>query len=182
MSEDLLKPARIEIEGQSGIVLRQLVPDDAAAVFGLIEYDRAHLSQNSDVTARTYPTVESVAANITGGPEDTLQFGVWADGVLVGRRDLEVLGNARAEMKGWIGKEHTGHGYGVQSIEALVSYAFNQAGVNQVVSTVMMTNTANLKTLAKVGFAPNGAPFEYGDVKIQEFVLNNPAILDRLVA
>ena len=159
MSEQVTKPARIEIEGSDGIALRQLVPEDAQAYFDLIEYDRAHLSQAhgraQDETAEKYKTVEDVRQSIVDPviPEK-LRFGIWVSDTMVGSNNLTQRDddNFEVESGSWIGKQYTGHNYAYLARKLLIDLAFSRLGYQVIISEIAVGNKASRKSVEKSGF------------------------------
>src|SRR5262245_2531836 len=81
-------PERIILTSETDSVqLRQLVPEDAQALFDLIAYNPEHLSQHGDTTAAKYPDPEAMLFSIEH-PElykpRQLRFGIWDGDLLVG--------------------------------------------------------------------------------------------------
>lgn len=150
---------RIEIEGQNGIALRQLVPEDAQAYFNLIDYDRAHMSQFDDDTADKYKTMDDVRESIVNPKSLYRQrFGIWAGDKMVGSINLDPTRKRDGTEVGyWIGKEHTGHGYAAKALEAIIPFAFeSRPDKGHLFAKVAIGNHASRKTLEKCGFKYSG--------------------------
>lgn len=152
MSEQVVQPARIEIEGADEISLKQLKPEDSQAYFDLIEHDRPHLSQFGDDTAEKYPTTEAVKESIESPKNPTkLRFGIYVRDKMVGSINLTPQ-ETEPEIGYWIGKEHVGHGYATDAVKLLSNYAFTNFGLDQLYGVVTVGNVASRKTLEKTGF------------------------------
>lgn len=151
--ETLESKPRIEIMGQEGIVLKQLVSEDAENYFNLIQYDPDHLRQFDDDTADKYPSVGSVVDSIIT-PEDPnkLRLGIWHDDTMVGTINLKPTGVASGIVGYWVGKEYIGNEYAAKAVRALTDYAFESAGLQSLLATVHIGNYASRKTLQKTGF------------------------------
>jgi len=162
-TEELPKPARIEIQGENGIILKQLVQEDAQAYFELIEFDRAHLSQTHsgvrDGTADKYQTVEDVLDSILH-PKDPnkIRFGIWVNGVMVGSNNLTPSPEEphKVESGSLVSKKYKGHHYAALARELLVEFALDQLGYTEVFSDIAVGNEASRKSVEKSGFAYNG--------------------------
>ncbi len=153
MSEQSPDVVRIEIEGPDGIRLKQLQLQDAPTYFDLVDFDRKHLSQFDDDTARKYPDIRSVVESILH-PQDPekLRFGIWNGSTMVGSINLIPQENDEAEIGYWVGKEHTGHGYATKSVKALSKYAFEVLGKSRLTANVFWGNDASRRTLEKAGY------------------------------
>ncbi len=53
----------------------------------------------------------------------------------------------------WIAKDHWGHGYGTEAAQALVRFAFLNAGKTELSASVFPQNAASARVLEKAGFA-----------------------------
>ncbi len=164
-------PPRIEIPGPAGITLRQLYVEDAEAYFGLIDYDRAHLSQFNDETAEKYPSFLAVANSLVNPQNPArLRFGIWDGEVMVGSINLTPKDNRTAEIGYWVGKQHTGHGYASEAVKALSKYAFDQTEADLLFANVAVGNQASKRTLEKAGFILSDT-FQGRDGQVWECIL-----------
>lgn len=148
--ENKVSPERLEIPGPDGMVLKQLVPDDAQRYFDLIEYDRGHLSQHGEMTAQKYPTVGKVRDSIEN-PTSKLRLGIWAGDTMVGSINLTPQEDT-AEIGYWMGKQYTGHGYAAKAVQALAVHTFATRDYNHLFAIVDRDNSASIRTLEKAGF------------------------------
>lgn len=152
MSEQL-RSERIEIEGQDGLKLRQLIWADARDYFELIDYDRAHLSQYGDDTAKKYDTYGKVLDSIVNPKNPSkLRFGIWQDETMVGSIGLTPEAERNAEIGYWIGKEHIGHGHATEAVKTLTQFAFDQLGLELLYAKVAADNKPSDRVLKKSGY------------------------------
>lgn len=137
----------------SSLELRQLIPDDAAAYFDLVNFDRPHLSRFGDDTATRYPTANSVLENIVN-PTDPNQyrFGMWVDEVMVGSNNITLEGNGVAEVSSWVGAQYIGNNYADRARKILCTFAFKKLGVQKIISMVDAANIASCRSVEKSGF------------------------------
>ncbi len=162
MSEGTGTPARIEVTTPNDTVaIRQLVPEDAESYFGLIEFDRAHLSQSyhgeePDGTAQKYLTVEAVLESIVHPDPDKHRFGIWDGDTMVGTSNLTIVNATTAESGSWVGAEHKGHHYAARARSLLLEFAFNNLGLERVLSFVHVGNEASRKSVEKTGYELTG--------------------------
>lgn len=140
---------------RAGLVLKQLVPSDAAQYFALIEEDRAHLSQHEDETAHKYPTEASVRESIVS-PENPkkMRFGIWDDTTFVGMVGLTPHSKVVCETGGWTGAKFCRKGYASITRRALAEYALQKLGYRRVIAKTHPNNIASQRMLVKAGFRP----------------------------
>jgi [ribosomal protein S5]-alanine N-acetyltransferase len=143
---------RIEIVGQDGFVLRQLIPDDAQRYFDLIDADRGHFKYGEEITPNKYPTAESVRLSIEDGGKSKKRFGIWNGDEMVGSINLQQNRPGTGEVGYWIGSQYKGHGYAKHATELLAGYAFDELGLQRLTAWVASENLPSVKTLEKVGF------------------------------
>jgi hypothetical protein len=62
--------------------------EDADAYYALVDRNRTHLTQHGDWTDLGAATPESVAASLNPLDDRNARFGIWLDGQLIGRADL----------------------------------------------------------------------------------------------
>jgi len=144
-NQDPIRRGRLECEGPDGMAVRQFVPEDDQAIFDLIDYDRAHLSQEHsgirDRTADHYKTVEDVRQSIEHSQDPSrLRFGIWFNGVMVGSNNLTPRGGGQVESGSWVGKQYIGHDFANRGRELLLGIAFD-LGYDQVVSKYLLAIT-----------------------------------------
>ena len=66
------------------------------------------------------------------------------------------LSNGRAELGYALGREHWGHGYMQEALQALLSYAFDVLNLRRLEADVDPRNTASIRTLERLGFQREG--------------------------
>lgn len=142
-----------EQRGHLGVVLKQLIPEDANPYFLLVNKSRAHLSQYGDSTAKKYPTKESVLKSITNpvNPKK-LRFGIWDGGIFVGMVGLTPLQHGICETGGWTGEEFCRKGYGTATRRALATYALEELKYKRVIAKTHPNNISSQKMLLKAGY------------------------------
>lgn len=151
--EQAAQPPRIEIEGENGFALRQLVADDAQRYFDLIDSDREHFKYGEEMTSQKYPNVETVLESLTDpGKPDKTRFGIWDGEVMVGSINLAQSRPGAVEIGYWIGGEYARNGYASKATKLIVEYAFNNLDINSIVAWVAPANEGSIRTLEKAGF------------------------------
>lgn len=135
------------------VMLRQFIPDDAEALFALIDTNRGHLSQYDDDTAQKYPDLSAVRHSIEhpANPHKT-RFGIWLREILVGTVNLTPLNFEVAVLGYWISQTHTRRGFATVATRAACEYA-KTLGYRRVVASVAPNNHASQRVLEKAGFA-----------------------------
>ena len=137
----------------SGVVLRQLVPADAAHYFALADRHRPHLSQHGDPTADKYPNEAAVLKSIVHprNPKK-LRFGIWDGFAFVGMVGLTPLGRGVCETGGWTGQEFCRLGYATATRRALALYAMRAMGYRRVIAKTHPDNSVSQGMLRKAGY------------------------------
>jgi RimJ/RimL family protein N-acetyltransferase len=96
-------------------------------------------------------------------------FGVWADGRLVGVQGLSADGFAATRVAAtgsWLGRRHQGQGIGTEMRAAVLELAFGPLGAVAVTSSAFAANTASRRVSEKLGYeivgedtmSPRGVP------------------------
>lgn len=143
---------RIEIEGDNGFAIRQLVLDDAQRYFDLIDADRTHFKHGQEMTPNKYQTVEDVQRSLEDPVQNRLRFGIWDGNNMVGSINLTQNRPNTGEVGYWVGAEHKGHGYAKRATDLLVNYVFDSLGLQRLTAWVAPENISSVKTLEKAGF------------------------------
>ena len=141
-----------------GLELRPLQPDDAPALFAVVDTHRASLREWLPWVDAT-KTVADSAAFITGTVRDdkeTRAFtcGIWSLGRLVG-----VIGYNRIDWGNrigfpgyWIAPDSAGQGIMTQCCRAVIAHSFTELQLRQVVVAVATGNVRSQKIPVKLGF------------------------------
>ena len=150
------------------VVLRALEPADAADLLELRLRNRRHFAATEPLRDDDWFTLERQRGEIGADIEAhaagrSLAFGVFADGVLVGRLALTsiVRGAFRNAYLGYgIDAAHCGRGIGTAAVGQAVAIAW-AAGLHRVQAAVSPDNAASQRVLAKVGFRREGLARRY---------------------
>ena len=146
--------------------LRLLEEADTAALFGLIDRNRAHLR-------RWLPWVDGtvVPADTTAFIEHSLQqfesnrgfqAGIWYRGTLVGVIGYHPIDwqNRQVEIGYWLGAGAQGHGVMTRACGALVDYAIYDLGLNRVQIRCATGNTRSCAVPQRLGFIREGVQLQ----------------------
>jgi len=107
--EQLPKGERVELQGENGLALRQLVPDDDKAYFEALRHDPSRFKHGEEATLKKYPTVESVRSSIEEPDPNRLRFGIWDGELMVGAINIQFNRPKSAELGYWSG--YAGHDF-----------------------------------------------------------------------
>jgi ribosomal-protein-serine acetyltransferase len=129
-----------------------LSPDDAGALYTLIDRNRTHLTQHGDWTDLGDATPESVHASLSNMDDRHAQFGIWLDRRLIGRADLNARTPGNVVLSYWLGREFTGKGYATAACAALIAYGKAELGATNVYAGVTKGNVKSEALLGRLGF------------------------------
>jgi RimJ/RimL family protein N-acetyltransferase len=139
-----------EISAGENLSLRLLTEQDAH-VFYQLAASNADALEKADIYVPL--DVEDAASKATHPmPPGRLDFGIRADGQLIGEIDLVRQIPQRAELIYWIDKNHRGRGYASRAVKALTEHAFSDLGVETLRAWVAGENKLSQKTLETAGF------------------------------
>lgn len=138
----------------SRLLLREFTPDDADSFY--------RLNSNPNVIRYTgdaaFETVGAAKAFLESYGDYRLNgYGRWA-----------VIDKTNGEFLGWCGLKYDAHsnetdigfrffekywneGYATESAKACVDYGFEQLGLTEIVGRAMISNTASIRVLEKIG-------------------------------
>jgi len=152
------------------VVLMQPVQTDAPLIFGLVNSNREHLGQFTEV-ATTFSSLEAVQKIIANDGNPNLhRFGIWDRETLVGMINLSVFGrNSLLDL--WVGKEHAGQRYAARAGSLLISYAFDKLDLQDVGCYINLKNEASRKTVQRL--KPDLIPAYLGVFNMR-YTISNP--------
>ena len=129
-----------------------LSPEDTDAYYGLVDRNRGHLTQHGDFQELGEATPGSVAAELSAPDDRNARFGIWLDGRLIGRADLNPRTPGNFVLGYWLGSEFTGKGYATAACKALIAYGKAELGATTVWAGVTKGNAKSESLLARLGF------------------------------
>ena len=138
--------------------LRLLRPEDAAALFALIEGNRAQLREWLpwvDVTVKVAQTEKFIAKTLRQCIEtQAFAVGIWSSGALVGViRHNRIDWTSRVAFPGWwLVPAAQGKGIMTQSVQAVCVHAFGQLKLNRVIVGVATENLRGQAVVKRLGF------------------------------
>lgn len=84
------------------------------------------------------------------------RFAIISRGVLVGCADVDEIARGEGAIGYWLDEAAWGHGFAFEAARAVVAFAFQGLGLDQLTSGHAADNPASGKVLEKLGFARNG--------------------------
>lgn len=137
---------------------RPILMDDIDFVFKLFSRSETNkYSEDPDVTTRE-EAVEMYEKYMKPGGETRFRVIIEKDGESIGTIGMYLYSkeHKRAEMGYDLLKEHWGKGYITEAVGAMVSYGFNELGLERIEATVDSENVASARVLEKNGFQHEG--------------------------
>lgn len=144
------------------IELRPLRESDGAALFDVVDRNRAHLRRwlpwvdgNQELT----DTMSFIRLMHVQFAEKTgLTFGIFLHAQPVGVLTLRSLdwSNHSGEIGYWLAEAHQGKGIMVRSCRAMISHAFAKLGLHRIVIRCAVGNTRSAAIPERLGFVREG--------------------------
>lgn len=152
----------LELAVNDTIVLKQLHPEHAPALFLLVNSSRKLLRKYLPWV--DYNTSEEHSLRFIelmlrkSNEQDAIAFGIWHGGVLCGVIDLHDWDHPlqKAEIGYWIVEAHQGKGVVTNSCKALIGYAFTALRLNKVEIRFVLQNEKSAQIPIKLGFSKEG--------------------------
>lgn len=170
---------------REGVVLKEIIAEDAPAYYAAVHRSRSHLSEFSEETSRKYPDLESVEASIGGS--DKLRMGIWNGDVFVGTVNLTPQGDS-AEIGYWLDERYIGRGFATIATKSLTSFALKK--FTAVRAEVPRDNMDSIHVLERAGFnqvseSDDDLVFEYAkqdDGSEDETIIERDQAMRRIIA
>ena len=145
-------PRTIIATERAGLRLSELTLDDAHAYYDLVDRNRDHLTKHGDYSDLGQATPESVTESLSGPLDKNARFGIWLDGLLIGRADLSPRTPGHFVIGYWLGHQHTGRGYATIACRALIEYGKDTLGATDIFAGVTKGNTESEALLGRLRF------------------------------
>jgi [ribosomal protein S5]-alanine N-acetyltransferase len=154
-------PTEFPVLETERLVLRQLEPRDAAAIFAILGDTETMLYMDTPPMADVSEAEALVTRSRAGFADGaTLQWG------LTVRGEDEVVGwctlfrihreSRRAEIGYVLGRPFRGRGYNNEALTRIVGYAFGELGLNRIEAELDPENAASAKAVRRLGFSDEG--------------------------
>jgi ribosomal-protein-serine acetyltransferase len=147
---------------RDGIQLRFIQPEEARALFELVDKNRAYLRKWLPwVHAQTGPDVskEHILSRLEGAKKgETLDLGIYLDGALIGSMGFNriVSTNKKASIGYWISEEFQGKGVMSDCVRALVDYGFRTLHLHRIRIQCNVSNAKSEAIPKRLGFTFEG--------------------------
>lgn len=152
----------LELPVNDTILLKQLHPEHAPALFSLINSSRKLLRKYLPWV--DYNTTEEHSLRFIelmqrkADEQDAIAFGIWHGGQLCGVIDLHDWDHPlqKAEIGYWIIEAQQGKGIVTESCKALIRYAFAALRLNKIEIRFVLQNEKSAQIPIKLGFSKEG--------------------------
>lgn len=152
----------LELPVNESVVLRQLQPDDAPALYNQLDTSRKSLRRflpwvdyntNAEHSLRFIEMMLRKAED-----QEAIAFGVWYEGQLCGVVDLHGWDHLleKAEIGYWLGDKFRGKGIAVAACKVLVTFAFESLRLNKLEIRFALSNSQSAQIPIRLGFAKEG--------------------------
>lgn len=143
------------------LALRPIALEDANRLTELLQ--AREISENTLSIPHPYTLRDAVyfirhqEAQCDGGEAAIFAISLRSTDTLIGALGLErKQKHDCAELGYWLGKEHWGHGYATEAVEAIVEFGFGSLGLHRIHAGHFTRNPASGRVLQKVGFQYEG--------------------------
>ena len=173
-----LKGLPWEIVRTKRCIVREMIPEDAAAFFRL--YEDASVARFMKDLRDTVEAQEAYIEDYQKSMYGFYEFGVWT---ILEKESGEVIGKAgfslregfdEPELGYLIGEKWQGRGLAKEVCEAILAYGFDEPGFDRVQILTEEENTASV-ALAKSLGATETLPVTVGAQKLRRFVMDAPS-------
>lgn len=151
-----------EIAVSQSLGLRQLQPEDAPALFKLVDDDREYLGEYMtwvDTIKEVSDTEEFIKDMLAKRQQgSTFGYGIIVDGELVGHTSLmHISGDEEdPEIGYWIASRMSGRGISTDVTKALIDLGFNDLSIDKILIKASVNNIGSNKIAEKVGAVLEG--------------------------
>ncbi|HVL07339.1 MAG TPA: GNAT family N-acetyltransferase [Acidimicrobiales bacterium] len=135
-----------------GLSLRELTAADADGYFALIDRNRLHLTRHGDYSGMATISAAQVQASLVAPGDDNTRFGIWLDGRLVGRVDLNPYNPPNYVLGVWLDEAATGKGHATEACRAAIAFARSHLRAGNIWAGVTHGNHRSVALLGRLGF------------------------------
>jgi ribosomal-protein-serine acetyltransferase len=139
--------------------VRTFTPDDAQALFALVEANRARLRawMPWEETTRSPADVHDFIERSLASEHDLEGNGIWVDGRIAGAIGLSVSPlTSSGELGYWIGAEFEGRGLVTRACRLFIDHAFGALGLHRIELRAGVGNTRSRAVAERLGFTLEG--------------------------
>ena len=148
------QPIPNELLVDDDILLTRFVPEDADAIYNLVDQNRAFLAQTHDWAEGFTPEMAQggVAHMAAGGDAGTFAaYKMMYHGELAGVINLSDRQGTTAEMAYWMAESSQGKGIATRSAERLKQFGFNEWGLTDISLVIEKSNERSQRLAQKMG-------------------------------
>ena len=135
-----------------GLTLSELGASDADRYYALLDVNRDHLGGFGDYQPEVHATRTWVTAYFAAPPDENVRFGMFLDGKLIGRVDLDPVDPPRYSIGYWLSADQTGRGYATVACRAALDYCRDVLAGSHVFAGVTHGNAKSAAVLVRLGF------------------------------
>ena len=136
------------------LVLVPLNQHFAAAMYDLVQENRAHLTAHGDYTEHVAASPETLHAELCQSASENLRFAILLNHKLIGRMDLVPVDPPRFGVGYWLAQSATGRGYATAALKALMHFARADLHATDIFAGVRHSNQRSRALLERAGFLP----------------------------
>jgi ribosomal-protein-serine acetyltransferase len=137
--------------GGVDVALREIGLADVEAYYALVDRNREHLNQHGNHPFERDATLEDMRAYFAEPWDDNVRFGVWANGELVGRVDLNPVNPPAWVLGYWIDGQMTGRGICTTACRQAIEHV-RGLGAVELYAGITLGNDASVRVVQRLGF------------------------------
>jgi ribosomal-protein-serine acetyltransferase len=146
---------KVRFDLGDGVELRSLEPEDAEAVFAVIDANREHLRRWFPWVDPTVSPAEPRAfiERSRASENDVEAVGIWVDGGFAGSIGMRVDPlNNHGELGYWLAKSFEGRGLVTKGCRALIEHGLRELRLHRIVITAAPDNVRSRAVAERLGF------------------------------
>jgi ribosomal-protein-serine acetyltransferase len=132
-------------------VLRELTIADVEPYYALVDRNRAHLNHFGNYELERDATFEDIRSYFESPWDANVRFGIWHDGALVGRVDLNPVSPPHWVLGYWLDEAHVGRGLATAAGREAIEHA-RTLGATELYAGVTHGNDRSIRVLERLGF------------------------------
>jgi RimJ/RimL family protein N-acetyltransferase len=134
----------------AAVSLRPLTLDDVGRYYDLVDRNRQHLTRHGDYESFRHATLDDLRTHLAEA-SGNVRLGVWLEGELIGRIDLNPINPPRWVIGYWLDERLTGKGLMTTACRAAIGHA-SALGALELYAGVTHGNERSVRLLQRLGF------------------------------
>jgi RimJ/RimL family protein N-acetyltransferase len=134
----------------AAVSLRPLTLDDVGRYYDLVDRNRQHLTRHGDYGFLCHATLDDLRAHLAEASQN-VRLGVWLQGELIGRIDLNPINPPRWVLGYWLDERLTGKGLMTMACRAAIGHA-SALGALELYAGVTDGNARSVRLLQRLEF------------------------------